>query len=332
MGKTKATIKDVARKAGVSIATVSRYFTNPRRVKKDKREKIADAVKKLNYQPNLSARKLAGGKLNTIGVIIPGYEGIFNSFYGLEILRSLGEMFEEDEYDLLIHIFWGRDRFKSSLVEGVIFADIIGNESQFLRILQEDIPCVVLNKRVDEYEVSYVIIDNFQGAFDAVNFLIGQGHKIIAHIGGDLRTQCAQERLAGYKTALTNNGLEVNDKYIKIANFSPLLARRSVEELFSYREPPTAVFCSSDDMALEVLDFARERGIKVPDDLSLIGFDDNPQGLNRDITLSTVRQPLREMVSKGVKILKNNIVTGENSVHREVIPPELIIRDSVTHI
>jgi len=328
VASTKSTIKDVAKQAGVSIATVSRYLHNSSSVKKESQKRISQAVKDLQYRPHLYARKLAGGRLDTFGLVIPGYEGIFYSFYALEIMRSVAQALESKEYDLHLHIFWGKDRFKTSLVEAVIFADVIGNKEQLLRVLEEGVPCVVINKRIEDAEVSYIAVDNFKGAYEATDFLIHQGHKRIAHLTGDLKAQCATERLEGYKYALKKNAIEARDKYIKMANFSPLLAREKTEELLSSKERPSAIFCASDEMAFEVLNIAYEKHIAVPDELSVIGFDDHPQSLYARVPLTTVRQPFRKMALLATEMLEGFTKHKDMTIRREIVSPELVIRDS----
>ena len=327
MSSSKITIKDVAKRAGVSIATVSRFLNNSP-LKEENRQKIAVVVKELNYQPALYARRLAGGKLDSFGLIIPGYEGIFYSYYALEIIREVATAFTEDGIDLHLNIFWNKDNFKSSLVDGVVMADVIGNDSQLKRLIKESIPVVIMNRKIEDYDVSCVSIDNFKGAYEATDFLIQHGHKLIAHLAGDLRVQAAQDRLDGYKSALTKQGIEVKKDYIKITNFSPKEAWEKLEELFSQKVPPTAIFCCSDEVASKVLNFAEERKIGVPNKLSVIGFDDNPNCLYGSLMLTSIRQPLKAMVRKAVQILKESL-KGQQSPQKIVLDTELIIRDTV---
>lgn len=325
------TIKEVAKKAGVSIATVSRYLTNPTSIKGENRKNVQQAIQELGYQPFLYARKLAGGKLNTFGLIIPGYEGIFYSFYAIETIRNVALALDKKGTDLHLHIFWNKDNFRTSLVDGVIFADVIDNEVQLKRLIKEKFPLVVMNKKIDDPTVSYVAIDNFKGAFNATEFLIHHGHRFIAHLAGDLRVQCAHERLDGYKSALEKNKIKVREEYVKITNFSAKDARDKLEELFSLKEPPTAIFCCSDDIAAEVLNFAEEKKIKVPKALSVIGFDDNVRKFHANLSITTVRQPIDKMATLGVEIL-NEIVANKATIKRVVLDAELIVRDTVDFI
>ncbi|MBD3264708.1 MAG: LacI family DNA-binding transcriptional regulator [Candidatus Omnitrophica bacterium] len=329
---SKITIKDVAKKAGVSIATVSRFLNKSPSLKEENRRRIELAIKELNYQPSIYARRLAGGHLNTFALIIPGYEGIFYSFYAMEIMREVAAALSERGIDLHLHIFWGKDNFKTSLVDGAIIADVIDNGKQVKRLIEEDLPCIVINRKMDEKGVSYVAIDNFKGAYEATEFLIHHGHKNIMHLAGDLRVQGAKERLEGYKQALKKNGIKYRDEYVKITNFSRREVKGALEPLFgSKKDKPTAIFCCSDEIASEVLNFAEEQRLEVPRELSIIGFDDNPHCMYGDLMLTTVRQPLKTMVSKAVNILQENI-QKDTPPQRVVLQPELIIRDTVSFL
>jgi len=330
VSSSKTTIKDVALKAGVSIATVSRFLNNIP-LKEGNRKRIEEVVKELNYQPLLYARRLAGGKLDTFGLIIPGYEGIFYSFYALEIIREVASSLGVKGIDLHLNIFWDKDNFKTSLIDGVIMADVIGNENQLKRLVAEDVPLVVINRQIEDVDVSCVAVNNFKGAYEATEFLVHHGHKRVAHLAGDLRVKCAQDRVEGYKSALEKNGVALLKDYIKITNFSRKEARFKLEELFSLKNPPTAVFCCSDEIASEVLNFAEERRIIVPKELSVVGFDDNPHCLYGNLMLTTIRQPLKAMVQQAVKILEEN-VESKKPTQQIVLDTELIIRDTVDFI
>jgi len=330
VSSSKITIKDVARKAGVSIATVSR-FLNKASLKEENRQRISKVIKEFNYQPSLCARRLAGGKLDTFGLIIPGYEGIFYSFYALEIIREVASSLGTKGIDLHLHIFWNKDNFKTSLIDGVVMADIIGNEKQLKRLIKENVPVVVINRKIEDLDVNCVAVNNFKGAYEATEFLVHHGHKRVAHLAGDLRVRCAQERIEGYESALKKNGVAPVKDYIKTTNFSRKEAWSKLEELFDSKMPPTAIFCCSDEVANEVLNFAEEKRMEVPKDLSVIGFDDNPHCLFGNLMLTTVRQPLKAMVHQAVGILKDN-VESKKPTRKIVLDTELIIRDTVSFL
>jgi len=332
MASDKITIKDVAKKASVSIATVSRFLNNPTSIKEDKRKRVKKAIEELNYKPFSFARRLAGGNLNIYGLIIPGYEDVFYSFYAIEIIRGIGVALDKYDIDLHLHIFTGKDKFNASLVDGVIFADVINNEAQLRRLFEIKKPIVVINKKIDDLDVSYIAINNFKGAYEATEFLIRHNHKRIAHLAGALNVQCGLERLEGYKAALTRNKIEIKNEYIKITNFSRRIAKEKLEELFSLKEPPTAIFCCSDDVASEVLVYCEEKNIKIPEDISVVGFDDNPNCIYGDILLTTVRQPLTKMASLGVETLRDIIKNKINPPVKIILDTELAVRDTVTFL
>lgn len=322
-------IKDVARLAGVSITTVSRVINKHSTVKAKNRKAILDVIKELKFQPSVSAQRLASGKSNVVALVIPRYEGIYYSFYALELIRGVGTLCEELKLDLLLHLTDTRASFNLKGVGGVIFADIIGNRFQVEEALGQGIACVVINNYVEDLEVSCVAIDNRDGAEQAVNYLINLGHKKIAHIAGDVVTQAAYLRFEGYKQALQKHNIEIRQDYILKTDYSRGQARQAAEELIKLPDPPTAVFVASDSMALEVMTVVRENGKEVPRDLSIVGFDDNPSGLYGPVALTTVKQPLIRMAEEGVKELNLLMNTGSKpKLHKIILPAELVIRES----
>ncbi len=322
-------IEDVARLAGVSIATVSRVINKASTVKEKNRIKVLDAVKQLKFQPSVFAQRLATGKSNVVMLVIPRYEGIFYSFYALELIRGTGTLCDALKLDLLFHLTDARSSLNLRGTGGVIFADIIGNRRQLEDALTSGIPCVVINNYVEDLQVNCIAIDNIKGAEMAVNYLISLGHKKIAHISGDLVTQAAAQRLEGYKCALKKNNLAVNEDYICKTDYSRGQARAVAEKLMKMSNPPTALFAASDSMALEVMTLSRELGKNIPRDLSIVGFDDNPSGLYGPVALTTVRQPLIKMAEEGVKKLSLLMdPEKKEKLEKVLLPAELIIRES----
>jgi len=322
-------IEDVARLAGVSITTVSRVINKFPSVKEKNRKKVLDVIKQLKFQPSVFAQRLATGKSNVVALIIPRYEGVFYSFYALELIRGIGTLCDALKLDLLLHLTDARTTINLRGVGGIIFADIIGNRQQLEDALAGDIPCVVINNYVQDLEVSCIAIDNVGGAETAVNYLISLGHKKIAHITGDLVTQAALNRFEGYKRALKKNNISLEEKYVFKTDYSRGQARAAAENLINMASPATAVFVASDSMALEVMAVAREMGKNIPDDLSIMGFDDNPSGLYGPVALTTVRQPLIKMAEEGVKEL-NRLMNIKKSPQAKkiLLPAELVIRES----
>lgn len=329
MPKQNISIKDVAKLAGLSITTVSRVINKFPTVKEENRKKVEAAVERLKFKPNLSAQRLAGGSNNTIGLEMPRYEGLFYSFYALEIFRSVGIACDALKVDLLLHLTDGVSIINSAAVGGVVFADIINNRPHVEALLNSGVPVVLMNYASFDLEVASVSIDNIKGAQTATEYLINNRHKRIAFLTGDMITQAAQQRFLGYQGALKSFEIALQDEYVLKCDYSRKSARSAAERIFAMRPRPSAVFASSDDMALEVVTVFMEKGLRVPQDISVIGFDDDPVCLYGPVALTTVRQPLREMAQAAVKELYLQMKDQKHQVKRIILPAELVIRDSV---
>ncbi len=325
-------ITDVARLAKVSISTVSRVINKSPLVKEKNRKRVQEVISELNFHPSVFAQRLATGKSNVIALVIPRYEGIFYSFYALELIRGIGTLASAMKLDLLLHLTDARSNFNLRGIGGVIFADVIANRKQVEEALSLGIPSIVINNYVQDLPVNCIAIDNRAGAESVVNYLIGLGHKKIAHITGDLITQAAEARLEGYKRALAKNKIAVRDEYIVKTDYSRGQARQAAQTLLTLNDRPTAIFVASDSMALEVMSMAHEHDLKIPADLSLVGFDDNPSGLYGPVALTTVRQPLVKMAQDSVKELSVIMNLGKKAPVKKVfLPTELVIRESCQH-
>jgi LacI family transcriptional regulator len=326
--KKENSIQDVARVAGVSEATVSRVINKLGTVRKENRIKVEEAVRKLKFSPNISAQRLAKGISNSIGLVIPHYEGIFFSFFALETLRGVGIACEQLKFDLVLHIATNENSFNMKGLGGVIFADILNNRMQVEEAISAGINCAVINNEPGDLKIDSISVDNKKGAQLAIEYLIGLGHKDIAIITGDLSTQAGKDRLEGYKKALNLKGIGLREEFVEKGDYSRRSARVAGEKLLALERKPTAIFSSSDDMALEVIQVAMEHNLKIPKDLSIIGFDDNPQCIYAPVSLTTVRQPLLEMAKRAVSLLVDKNESSKKEIERIVLPTQLVIRDS----
>lgn len=326
---SKVSINDVAKKAGVSITTVSRVINKVPTVNKEIAARVSRVIEELKFKPNPTAQRLAKGIQNTaIGFVIPGFPGIFHSFYAVELMRGIGHGCEVNRLDLIFHITDGTNPLRTNMAGGLIFADIIENRSQVEDALKEGLPVLVINHVVKDLDVSYIAVDNRKGGALAAEYLISLGHKRIATVTGNVNTQAGIDRLEGFEKALIKAGIVLDPDYVAKGDYSRRSARIAAEKFFALEHPPTAIFAASDEMALEIISVAYENGIKVPEDISVIGFDDNPAGLYGAIGLTTIKQPLFAMGEEAVKII-NDVMTGKSqqSVHK-VLMPELIVRES----
>jgi DNA-binding LacI/PurR family transcriptional regulator len=328
----KINILDVAKAAGVSTTTVSRVINKVPTVKEYNRRKVEEAIAKLGFHPNISAQRLAGGANNTIGLVLPRFEDMFHSFYVSEILKGVGSGTERFNLDLLLHITDGRSFINISSVGGILFADIDQNEEQVNYILQEKIPCVVMNHYLKELPLNCVAIDNKTAAKNVVKYLLALGHQNIATITGHLRTQVGLDRLGGYLEALREAGLKQLDGYVQYGDYYRKSATLPAKQLLSLKERPTAIFAASDEMALEVIEVARGLNIKVPQDLSVVGFDDSPLASNAPVPLTTVRQPLSEIGAKSVEILYQQLNSEKTITTKLLLPTQLVERESCRKI
>ena len=324
----KINITEVASTAGVSTTTVSRVINAVSTVSEDNRRRVLEAIKKLKYRPNPSAQRLAAGRASTVGLIIPRFEGIFHSYFALQVIRGIGIAAERSRFDLLLHITDGVTFPSPTAMEGVIFIDVYGCEDLIDRTIDEGIPTVVLNHYLEDLPVSCVAIDNRMGGERAVDHFVRLGHREVATITGDLKTQAGLDRLDGFVKAMKARQVPIQDGYIQYGDFGLPNARKAVETLLKLKHPPTAIFVASDDMALEVINVALSKGVRVPEELSIIGFDDNPVAAQARIPLTTIRQALDEMGRLGMEVLTQQIRGKKKSPTKLLLPTKLIERQS----
>jgi len=328
--KKMINIKDVAREAGVSIATVSRVLNKLPTVTRSNKARVEDAIKKLKFRPNVNAQRLASTKhSNAIGLIIPRYSDIFHSFYALQILQGVGLAVERLRLDLLLHITSGEGFLNLSSIGGVLFSDIIGNEEQVDNVLETETPCVIMNYLTKDLPVSCVAIDNFNSSFNATEYLIKLGHSRVAAITGELKSQVAIDRLDGYVKALEKHGIEKKNNYVKYGDFGRDSATKATKEMIKLKTPPTAIFAASDEMAVGTIQVCLENGINVPREMSVMGFDDNPLALSfSPVPVTTMRQPLHKMAMVATETLQM-IMSGKSKGNKKIVlSAELIERNS----
>lgn len=321
-------IGEVAKIAGVSTTTVSRVINDVATVSVENRRRVADAIKKLKYRPNPNAQRLASGQSNTIGLIIPRFEGIFQSYYALQVIKGIGTAAERLHCDLLLHITDGKSTLLPGAVHGLLFVDVDGTEELLDRCLNEEIPLVILNHYLEDLPANCVAIDNKMAVERVVDYLVRLGHRDIATITGDLKTQAGLDRLDGFVKAMKARQLPVKDSYIRFGDFSLSSARTASEALLALPDRPTAVFVGSDEMALETIHVALSKGIRVPEELSIVGFDDNPIAAHGRIPLTTVRQPLSDMGRTGLELLCGQLKGKHQTPKKLLLPTELIERAS----
>jgi len=268
-------------------------------------------------------------------LVIPRFEDVFHSFFASEVIKGVTAAASRLKVDILIHIterdkhmdWLTSESFIADYIRGVIFADIDGDKKQLLEFTKKNIPYIVMNNYFSE-EINCIAIDNRKAAMDVVEYLIKLGHTKIATIAGDLNTQAGEARLEGYKQSMAKYGLKVPKDYVQEGFFLRTPARSAAKSLLSLRERPTAVFAASDVMALEVVDEARSEGLRVPWDISLVGFDDNPVAGYSQVRLTTVAQPIVEMGRLALEKLNQLALGKEKQPIKVVLPAKLVKRES----
>ena len=328
MPNKKISIEDVARRAKVSITTVSRVINNVPTVSKKNRGRVEEAVAHLKFKPNVSAQRLARGYNNSIGLVMPGYPGIFYSFYAVELIRGVGHACETKRLDMVFHITNGDNPLNTSNVGGIIFADIIENRKQVESAVATGTPCLIINNRVDDLDVAYIAVDNELGGQIVGDYLLSLGHRNIATVTGNLNTQAGLHRFEGFKKFLADKKIDLPEQYIYKGDYSRRCAREAVQSFLKLPNPPTAIFAASDEMALEAITVIMEKGLKVPEDISVIGFDDNSACLFGPVALTTIKQPLFKMAEDAVYLLSSMIAGTGGTKNKTILVPELVVRES----
>ncbi|WP_026486896.1 LacI family DNA-binding transcriptional regulator [Caldanaerobius polysaccharolyticus] len=330
-----ATIDDVARLAGVSIATVSRVFNNSPLASDSAREKVLKAAKELGYEPSMLARSLAMKKTNTIGLIVPD---ISNPFYA-EVVRGIEDICNIYNYNItLCNADNKRDKelqyiemLKNRWVDGIIFHCDYFSEEHYEIFSSRNIK-VVLAGRTTTFDVPYVAIDNKKAAYDATKYLISTGHKKIGIIHGPLNgmkeTVDSVDRLIGYKNAMIDAGLKIYDELIKEANFKAKGGYKAALEMLKGDIKPDAIFAISDVMAMGAINAIFDFGLKCPDDISVVGFDNIDLSEVMRPALTTIAQPMYDMGVVAARMLIKIIDNEQISNKQVILEHKLIVRDS----
>jgi len=309
-------ISEIAKKAGVSSMVVSRVLHGLPNVKAKDRTRVQQVIGNMRLNAVAAPIKRKTGKV--FGLIVPRFEDIFHSFYATEVIKGVVLSASRLKVDIMIHIsdrqkhedWLTSNALSPDYIDGILFADINGDRSQLKRVLARKIPCMVLNNSFEKEPINSIAIDNEKAAKEVTSHLIKLGHKTIATIAGDLSTEAGNKRLDGFKSCMKENSIKLGTKYITVGHFLRSPARQATEHLLKLSEPPTAIFAASDVMAMEAMDVAKQHGLRIPDDISIVGFDDNPLCAYSPIPLTTVWQPIAEMGRMGVEFL-HQIVTGK---------------------
>lgn len=329
-----ATIKDVARLAGVSTTTVSHVINKTRFVAEATQEKVLEAVKELNYAPSAVARSLKCNTTRTIGMLVTQSTNLFFS----EVIDGVESYCYRQGYTLILCNTGGiyekqRDYIRmlaEKRVDGILVmcSDLTQELSEMLES-HADIPKVIMDWGPEASKADKIIDNSELGGYLATKYLIDRGHKDIACLSGHLNKLACQERIAGFRRAMAEANLEVNDNWILEGNFECDTAVLAADKIIAMDKMPTAVFCFNDTMALGLMSRLQQKGVRVPDDISVIGYDNIELAEYFSPPLTTIHQPKRRVGKNAFEILLERIKDKEHERRIFEMHPEIVERDTV---
>lgn len=335
MKNTQATIRDLALKLNISISTVSRALRGAQDVNPETKKAVLELAKELNYEPNRVAQSLRSKKTNTIGIIVPEiaihfFSSVISGIqdytarhgYTIMICQSL-ESFETEKAN--VHMLM------ANRVDGLLIS-LSSQTCEFQHLEQliaKKIPIVLFDRVVDSLDVSKVVVDDHDGAFKAVDYLIKTGCKRIAYIGGSKTLSISNQRMKGYTDALKTNNLPVHEELIMLCDElhnEPMLA---TQRLLDLPERPDAIFCMNDPVAILAIQVLKHRKVKVPEEISVVGFTNEPVSRYIEPSITTVAQPAYQMGEAAASLFIEQIENPESFRPKtETLQTELIIRNS----
>lgn len=327
-----STILDVARLAGVSTATVSRVINSPENVREKTREKVLQAMQKCNYTYNALARGFVTKKSNTIGLIIPT---ISNPVFA-ESTRGIQEFAEQHNIKVILgntYYKYSQEEnlinvMRESQVDGLIITTNNLKGEVLKNLVADNFPFILLFSTIKNGPISAVGIDNYRGGYMATKHLVSLGHKRIAMVAGNFSmTDRSFHRWHGYKRCLRDNTIPYDKSLLVQTNYSLEAGKDAIKSLLSLSSPPTAVFCSNDYIAFGAIKGAREAGLELPEDLSIVGFDDMQTAPYMVPALTTVRQPAYEMGRRAAELLLQPDKTETKPI-QDMMETSLIVRES----
>lgn len=329
-------IKDIARLAGVSSATVSRVMNDSGYVSDKTREKVSSTIKKYDYVPNLTARSLSKKVSSYIGVVIPDIE---NEFFS-KMTTGISTVAGSEEFNIQLLNSNENIDIENKFLQGIVGHDLAGLiivpvasdniycKEKLNSLKKQGLPIVLIDRDIDGLKLPSVFVDNISSSFEAVKVLIDEGHKKIGIIKGAMNSKPGRERYKGYLKALEYAGIEINSKYIVQGNFRLEGAYQACKRLLDLKDPPTAIFSSNNFSTLGCIKAFNEKGLKLGEDISLIGFDDIEVLNILNFNLSAVRRQAKLQGMEAMKLILE-MINGRDVNNKEIIiPSELILRGS----
>lgn len=331
------TMKDVAEKAGVSISTVSRVISGRERISRATQERVRKAMKELGFYPNAIARSLASRTSKTIGLVISrSPENAFANSFFPEVIRGIGSVLNKHGfYPLLIM----EDRpeveeaqtlsaMRSRRVDGAIVTTSRVSDSLLHHLVDEKMKFVLIGRVLDDLPISYVDNDNVKVGYQATKHLIDAGYQRVAMISGDPQYVVSLDRIEGYKKALHDAKMEFRKEYLVTAGFTREAGEDACRALLTLDQPPDAIFAADDTMASGAVRAILKSGLRIPEDVGVIGVNDDPLASLMKPSLSTIRIPVFDLGVWAAEILMDLLSMGEVVPRQMVLPGTLVVRES----
>jgi len=329
-------MREVAERAGVSVTTVSHVINNTRPVNPETRTRVEEAMHTLGYRPNVLARSLRRGVTHTIGIILPDSA---NPYFA-QVVRGIEDTSFAQGYSVILcnsdNNLEKEHHYTNVLVEkqvdGIIFVAAGLSADNIYKLQARRVPVVIVDRHVPDVQVDEVLADNQHGGRLATRHLIDLNHRAIACIAGPTGLRSSSERVEGYRLALESAGIVFDPKWVVEGDFQYQSGYAGAKELFDHRPPPTAIFACNDLMAIGAYRFAHENNLRVPEQLSIVGFDDVRLAAYTNPPLTTVRQSKHEMGSRAAKLLLDRIAHRDLEPREEVLDTQLVIRGSTASV
>jgi len=335
----QVTIVDIAHELGISKSTVSRALRGHADIHAGTRQAVLDLAQQLEYQPNPLANALLKSRTNTVGIIVPE----FRHYFFPAVIIGAQEVFSKAGYNVMI--CQSEESYEtevanvkalmSSRVDGLLVSltSQTNNYDHFRAVIRREVPLVFFNRVCTELDTPRVVVDDYAGAVAAVEHLIAQGYRRIAHLAGPIGLQVSQLRLQGYQNTLKKYGLPIDDELIIHHDLTPEKARIYTNHLLSLPQPPDAIFAINDPTAIEIMIIAKNRGIKIPQELGVVGFSDDPIAAIIEPALTTVSQPVLDIGRQAARLLIEQI-EGRTDGHNKVfqLSTKLVVRGSASRI
>lgn len=332
--KKNVTIKDIAREIGVHHTTVSLALRNSKSIKKDTRKKIWDKATELGYRPNRLAQGFRNKRSNSIGVLVPSIQHHFFAKFISEVTKRANDA------GFSVLIFQSNEKIETekrnveALIENRV-AGVIASISQetsdaehFTLFYKEQIPLVFFDRVPNQQNILKVTANNVQGAYDAVHMMIQTGKQRIAFITGASHLNVYHDRLAGYRQALSENGISFSDELLIVADFFLKDGIKGAKQLMSLCDKPDAILAVGDDVGIGVIKYLKSNGFRIPEDVAVIGFDNDPMGLAIDPELTTVKQPVEQMAENALLMLLEKIESNDVKIKEKILDTHILKRQS----